>query len=331
MTADLLSIPTITNDEYHSIRALSASGMKDLAISPLRYWHRKLNPNREPEEPTPALKLGSALHTALLEPNKLDSQFACAIDASAIEGVLVTIADLRKWLDERGVKPRGTVKADIIAQVRSVSPEVPILDVIQSAFEEQTKDKTVFSPDDWKRLQGMVQALRDEPRLQPILKAGRAEVPLLVKDPDTGVPLKSKLDWITPDISVIFDAKSFSVKRDKSIDKVIADAIWYEGYYRQHFMYCQTWALATDKKVYEAPDFVMGFVESEEPHEVRIKVLRPKRAGEPNLYFERGRIETREHIRTYAEYMAEFGEERPWRHAQEIDPLGDEELPGLGY
>jgi PDDEXK-like domain of unknown function (DUF3799) len=304
--------------------------MKDLAISPLRFWHKHLNPNREPEEPCISMQLGSAVHCAVLEPTEFLKRYARAVDAQDYEGCLVTVGDMREWLNDRGVKPKGTKKDEVIAQVRLHSRDVPIFQEIEDAFETEHAGKVVFKPEDWLRIQRMADCLRSEPKLQEILADGQAEVPFFVTDPETGVPLKAKLDWLTPK-PIIFDGKTFSHKRDKSIDKTVADAIWYECYYRQYYVYCYVWAIKNGAKVYEAPDYVMGFVESEEPHETRIKVLRPKRAGEPNLYFERARVEVREYIRTYAEYLDHFGPDKPWRYAQDIELLGDEDLPGLSY
>lgn len=275
------------------------------------------------------MQLGTALHCAVLEPSEFLNRFACAVSADDYEGCLVTADDLKEWLNDRGVKPKGRKKSDFIAQIQMHDASVTILDDIAAKFEADNQGKTVFKPEEWKRIARMAQCLRDEPRLQEILSEGRAEVPVFVTEPDSNVPLKSKYDWLTR--RCIFDIKTFSHKRDKSIDKTVSDAIWYEGYYRQHYVYSLTWAIANGAKVYEAPDFVMAFVESEEPHETRIKVLRPKRAGEPNLYFERARVEVREYIRLYQECMETFGETKPWRYAQEIQPLGDEELPGLSY
>jgi hypothetical protein len=41
--------------------------MKDLAVSPLRYWHLNLNPNRPPRIETPEMQFGTALHCLVLE------------------------------------------------------------------------------------------------------------------------------------------------------------------------------------------------------------------------------------------------------------------------
>lgn len=74
----------------------------------------------------------------------------------------------------------------------------------------------------------------------------------------------------------------------------------------------------------------MAFVESDEPHEVRLRELRAKVGGEVNLYWERARIEVRMLINTYAEYSERFGV-KPWRDACEITPLEDQEMPGVAY
>ena len=39
---------------YHDAEGLSCSGIKHLTVSKLNYWHKNLNPNREPEEDTGA-------------------------------------------------------------------------------------------------------------------------------------------------------------------------------------------------------------------------------------------------------------------------------------
>lgn len=73
---------------------------------------------------------------------------------------------------------------------------------------------------------------------------------------------------------------------------------------------------------------MLAFVESEPPHEVRLKVLRGKTHGQPNVYWTTAELEVRSCIRRFAEYWKEFGE-KPWRHAAEYDPLIDDELKGL--
>jgi hypothetical protein len=153
---------------------------------------------------------------------------------------------------------------------------------------------------------------------------GHAEECLISADKDTNVALKCRADWVMLD--AIWDFKTFTQKRGASIDKSVTDAIFYERYYRQAFVY----SLIRGWPNWQG-DFIMAFVEAEPPHEVRIRALRPKMGGNVNLYWERARIEVRGLIVTYKECMDHFGPERPWRYAREIEALEDQEIPQLAY
>lgn len=317
-------VMSMTSDEYQVAPGLSNSSMDDLAVSPLRFWYRHINPIL-PEEPTREMQIGSAVHCAVLEPGQFDSRYCCELIPP--EGCLVTMEDLRGWIRDKGYQPRGTRKADAVAQAKSIDPAQPILDVLTARHAEQHAGKVMFKLEDWERITGCAKALSLQPEFVKLLGAGQPEVSIFATDPDTVVPLKARLDWLAPEYTV--DLKTFSQKRGKSIDKSVTDAIWYEGYNRQAVFYTMLRRLQPGcEKLW--PDFVMVFVESEEPHEVRIRSMRPTTGGSPNLFWDRARIEIRELIRLYAEFWQRFGT-NPWRTAQVIDPLMDEDLPGLAY
>lgn len=318
-------LSTVPFDEYRTWPGLSYSSMKDLAVSPLRFWHCHLNPERPAEEPTAEMKIGSALHCAVLEPAAFDERYACEISAEDYDGCLVTMEDLRGWLRDKGLTPRGSRKAEVIAQVQAHDPDWPILDVLLESQERDTAGKTTFKKDDWRRIAAAAQALVDEPKLKQILDDGKPEVSILSTDKETGVPLKARLDWATPKVTL--DLKTFSQKRGKSIDQTVADAIFYEKYHHQGYFYSSLrgWPTSWDG------DYVIAFVESEEPHEVRIKALRAKHGGQPNLYWLRAALETKQMIRLYAECMDHFGLDKPWRYAQEVSVLQDEEIKGIAF
>lgn len=61
-------------EQYHAIEAMSASGAKEMRRSPMHYRYWRQNP----AEPTPALVLGTAIHAAILEPHKFESEIAVA-------------------------------------------------------------------------------------------------------------------------------------------------------------------------------------------------------------------------------------------------------------
>lgn len=62
----------IPASDYHAYEALSASGAKLLLRSPAHYVARKLNP----KEPTAAMKMGTIVHSLILEPEKVKDEIA---------------------------------------------------------------------------------------------------------------------------------------------------------------------------------------------------------------------------------------------------------------
>jgi hypothetical protein len=66
---------TITNEQYHADPAVSASHLHAVARSPYHYWSRYLDLSRKPVEPTAAMRLGSLVHCAVLEPGELSQRY----------------------------------------------------------------------------------------------------------------------------------------------------------------------------------------------------------------------------------------------------------------
>src|ERR1700722_18275726 len=83
-------------DEYHRIPALSNSGIKQLLVSPLNYWHHNLNPDRTEERDTAAQRFGTATHCRLLEPACFPERYATEVHADDFPGALDTVDDLKK-------------------------------------------------------------------------------------------------------------------------------------------------------------------------------------------------------------------------------------------
>lgn len=72
----------MTNDEYHAdTSAISASGLKLFLRSPAHYYAAYLDPNRVERQPTPAMRLGTATHCAILEPPRFNAEYAVIPDS----------------------------------------------------------------------------------------------------------------------------------------------------------------------------------------------------------------------------------------------------------
>lgn len=319
--------------EYFSADGLSHSGLKDLLVSPLRYWHLWINPNRPARRTSPELTFGTALHCAVLEPKQFQKRYAKEIKPDDYDGCLRTMEDLRGWLRSKGLPASGKNKRELIDRVVAYSDaDTVIFDVLEEVHQAESEGKIVLSQYDWNRALRAAAALQDESKLKPILAEGRAEVDMFVTEPETGIRLKARMDWITPEYTL--DIKTFTAQRGKSIDKAVTAAIYHEGYYRQAYFYSLIRALKAGQDPLtgpqKGPEFINVFVESEEPHEVRIRSIRPKSAGEVNLYWEHARLECRDLIRQYAHFRKHFGD-KPWRTARSIDPLSDSEMPQIAY
>jgi exodeoxyribonuclease VIII len=76
----------ISNAEYHADPAVSASHLHAVAKSPYHYWSRYLDPKRSAPEPTAAMRLGSLVHCAVLEPDELAKRYAVCLPRNTKAG-----------------------------------------------------------------------------------------------------------------------------------------------------------------------------------------------------------------------------------------------------
>jgi hypothetical protein len=75
-----------SNADYHADPAVSASHLHAIAKSPYHYWARFLDPDRQPVEPTPAMRFGSLVHCAVLEPNELLQRYGVCLPRNTKAG-----------------------------------------------------------------------------------------------------------------------------------------------------------------------------------------------------------------------------------------------------
>ncbi len=66
----------ISIEQYHSSEGISRSQLMLLDKSPYHFWYECLSGQALLKESTPAMNIGSAFHTLLLEPEKFSSEFA---------------------------------------------------------------------------------------------------------------------------------------------------------------------------------------------------------------------------------------------------------------
>jgi hypothetical protein len=158
------------NASYHVHPAVSKSHLDLIARSPLHYWARYLDPNRVAPEPSAAMRLGTALHTHVLE--------------------------LSRWDDEIAVAPacdrRTKAGKDAFA-----------------SFEASAAGKTVITADDADVVMAMGRSVMRHPGAAMLLGLpGKAETTHMWTDPLYGIECKCRPDWLTDDGSIIVDLKT---------------------------------------------------------------------------------------------------------------------------
>jgi hypothetical protein len=161
--------PGIPYEEYARWPGLRSSYLREFRRSPLHARHKALYP----PQPSAALELGNATHTAILEPELFEQRYACApkIDRRFSEGKAA-------W----------------------------------AAFQREHGHKQILEEKEWTAALGMRDAIWRQPWAQALL-AGRGATELSVRweDPELGAPCQARIDRFVADfdgVATVCDLKS---------------------------------------------------------------------------------------------------------------------------
>lgn len=141
--------------DYHAIDALSASGAKHLLRSPAHYLAQK----EHPMQPTAAMRLGTAVHTMILEPEKADIEIARA-----------------PKVDKRTKVGKETIEL----------------------FERENAGKLCLDADVYDKAAAIADAVYKHPTARELLTDGQSEVSMLWKAYGD-LPCKARFDYYRGD------------------------------------------------------------------------------------------------------------------------------------
>jgi hypothetical protein len=188
--------PAMNNTDYHAHAAISKSHLDQVAKSPLHYWARYLDPNRVVPEPTPAMAIGSAVHTHVLELDQWDARYVSAPDGIDRR----TKAGKAEW----------------------------------EAFTAAATGRTVLPKADADLVMRMAQSVFSHPAAAMLLALpGKAETTHMWTDAATGLQCKCRPDWLTDDGRLLVDLKTTEDASARGFAKSIAQwryhvqASWY--------------------------------------------------------------------------------------------------------
>lgn len=226
----------LPESEYHADPSLSASGIRNILVSPLRYWtDSTFNPNRPPDNDTAAKFRGRAYHKLILEGQAaFDETYCVAPNKADHPGVLDTVPEMRKHAEAKGYKLKGTAKLDVIESLREHDKHVPIWEEIMTRWEIMSRrGREIIEPELWEQLRMARLVIDRMPSVKDAFRNGLSEVSLFwVRD--DGVPMKCRLDYLN---TAIIDLKSFANIMDKDIEQAVYYEITRNRYHIQPAVY----------------------------------------------------------------------------------------------
>lgn len=228
-------------DLYHSIPALSSTGLKNLLISaPDFYFNSWLNPMRDDDQEDGDSakewrRFGKASHTRNLEGKKTFDSLYC-VEFLPPEGCLDTVADLKRYCIEVGIDTKGSSKwgkSEWISAVKFNNPNVLIYDVEREKYYQETGGKIQLTETEMRRIEIAAAMIEKHPELRHAFTGGYAEVTVIWIE--NGLWFKARFDYLKP--RAIVDLKTFTNKRHKPIDMALHETMAAMKYHIQVGLY----------------------------------------------------------------------------------------------
>jgi len=279
----------LPEQNYHEIERLSSSGCAKLLMSPADFWASSwMNPTREDDakEETNAQILGSAYHMARLEPDRFAEIYARRPVEADFPTALLKDDEIKSELKSRGeaMTKAGEKKLERAIRLKSLGYSQPIFEIILDEFNRSLgKDQIAIDGPYYDQLMKDVEAIHKDKSLSRYVEGGYSEVTVLWTDA-LGVQWKCRIDYLS--LWHVLDMKTFENYRKKSTDMVITQAIQYEGYWLQAFIYWHAVQLtkAGELPVIEGDENQKLFIENlranKNPHE--FWWLFQQKSGVPN-------------------------------------------------
>lgn len=192
-TKEYPKILEISNEEYHASEGLSKSNLDKFAQSPATYFYNKQNP----EPPTPAMEMGTLVHTAILEFDKLDERYAVGVEC-----------------DRRTKEGKA----------------------LWAKFQEDNQGKKIITSEDYNTALAMRESVLANPKAKKLLDSAEVEQSYYWIDKRTGVLCKCRPDAVNLgyliDIKSTTDASINAFMRSAHNFRYHNQSAWYsDGYY----------------------------------------------------------------------------------------------------
>lgn len=202
----------LSNKEYHDdTEHINGSGLWNILDRCPAAWRYK----DEEDEQSKALVFGTGSHTALLEPERFEAEYARmpTKDDFGAE-LLVTVSDMNSWAKERGIKGlSGKSKSEVIKIIQATGEPVQIYDVIREDAEKAATGKTMLEGDDYDAIMQMRAVIHANSYYSSLLSGAYSEVSILGEL--LGEPSKVRFDCLTRGGDIIDYKTAVSAKPDE--------------------------------------------------------------------------------------------------------------------
>ena len=199
----------ISNDEYHADKnTYSSSLIKMMEVPAIAKYKMSF-----PSEYKDCYRMGTAIHTKILEPHLFEHEFMLAINQPKRSA-----ADKKVWSEwffENGADGDGIVSNKAAEWY--------------NLFEQQTH-KHIITPDELRTIESMAESVKSNKSSIELLTNGEAEQSIYWTDSETGLNLRVRPDFLNHAIS---DLKSVQSAKPKSF----ASSAFNFGYHISQAMY----------------------------------------------------------------------------------------------
>lgn len=345
-------------DEYHADRSMSASGVKDIHVTPLTFWMKSgFNPSKSNESSEPQER-GKAFHARLLEgAESFNERYAVAPQIEDYPDAIDGADALKERCRELGLKVGGKI-ADLCARIREADPDAVLWPEIveRERLFAEVHGRIIIKRKLADEIQRQVKIIEMHPGTEKALRGGYCEVSIFWVDAETGVPMKSRIDYLKARAAV--EMKTFSNPFGKPIDNAIAGNVANNKYFVDAIVrldaienakamlrkYGHHAVLGNGSASTAAPPgewldafaepaphaFVFLFLEAGDVPNVRVREFKQREregAKDQNLYWMRGHAMYRQGVDLYRQMFDHYGAELPWLDPQPIRPFYDADFP----
>lgn len=202
----------LSNDQYHAdAEHINGSGLWNIYDRCPAAWRYK----DEEDEQSKALIFGTGSHTALLEPERFEAEYARMPTKEDFGAeLLVTVSDMNSWAKERGIKGlSGKTKAEVIKIIRSTGEPVRIYDEERLFAELNAKGRILLEGDDYDAIMQMRAVIHANSYYSSLLSGAYSEVSILGQL--LGEPSKVRFDCLTRGGDIIDYKTAVSAKPDE--------------------------------------------------------------------------------------------------------------------